>query len=375
MHFALTDEQRDLGRTTRQVLDGAARGNPLPPAWGARPRLDRDLWKRLAELGLLGLAVPEECGGAGAGVLELALAAEEFGAALPAVPFAATAAVSTVLTEAASRGAVVARQTLSAVAEGSVVAVPAWETFPEVGDGRHPGGLRLDGHQVTGTARAVPFGNEADVVLAMAVTDDGDCRLAHVRLDQGGVHRIPRPAFDVTEPLASVEFTAAEADILSEGPLAVATAAAIRTVLAAELVGVGRRALDDAVDYARTRQQFGRAIGSFQALKHMLADRHVQLDAARLLVHLAAATLDSGAGTADPDLEATTAADTALVSAGMAADAATADGLQAHGGIGFTWEQPAHVLLKRARARRSLLGSPERQLDALADRIFATALP
>jgi alkylation response protein AidB-like acyl-CoA dehydrogenase len=117
------------------------------------------------------------------------------------------------------------------------------------------------------------------------------------------------------------------------------------------------------------RRQFGRPIGSFQAIKHMLADRYVQLDAARLVVHAAANRIDAAPDSADsPDVEL--AARTALAAASDAADAATADALQTHGGIGFTWEHPSHVLLKRARARRILLGSPARQLEAIAAQVL-----
>ena len=137
------------------------------------------------------------------------------------------------------------------------------------------------------------------------------------------------------------------------------------TVVAAELLGTGQRALDGAVEYAKQRYQFGRAIGSFQAIKHMLADRYVQLDAARLLVDAAVTAIDDGR----PD--ALAAVRTAVVAATEAAQAAVGDALQTHGGIGFTWEHPSHVFLKRVRARRSLFGSPAAQLDALADLILA----
>lgn len=172
-----------------------------------------------------------------------------------------------------------------------------------------------------------------------------------------------------------LELAVVAATVLPADPRPDDTAEAMRVVLAAELVGAGRRALDDAVRYAKDRRRFGRPIGSFQSLKHMLADRHVQLDAARMLVHLAAAEYDLRAG--EPSREhptsdaRTTAGRTALAAATDAADAATADGLQTHGGIGFTWEHSAHVPLKRARARRTLLGNPGRRLDRLADVLLA----
>jgi alkylation response protein AidB-like acyl-CoA dehydrogenase len=147
-------------------------------------------------------------------------------------------------------------------------------------------------------------------------------------------------------------------------PIAALPTPLIRVALAAELVGTAQRALDGAVAYAKERRQFGRPIGSFQAIKHLLADRHVQLDAARMLVHAAAAAIDVGDGGAEE------AAAAALVAVCDAADATTGDALQVHGGIGFTWEHPSHVYLKRARARRVLLGSQARQLDGLAKLIL-----
>ncbi|MGW4440952.1 acyl-CoA dehydrogenase family protein [Streptomyces sp. NPDC004596] len=127
------------------------------------------------------------------------------------------------------------------------------------------------------------------------------------------------------------------------------TLAAVRTLFAAELVGLAQ----ESVACAKERHQFGRPVGSCQAVKHTLADRHAQADAARLLVYWAAAT-------GDPDV-----ARLAVQAAGDAADAASADNLQTHGGMGFTWEASARVLLKRVRARRALLGTSARQLDAI----------
>ncbi len=158
------------------------------------------------------------------------------------------------------------------------------------------------------------------------------------------------------EPLAAIDVQPVAAPLL---PVAGLPTGLIRLALAAELVGTAQRALDAAVAYAKERRQFGRPIGSFQAIKHLLADRHVQLDAARMLVRAAAEALDAGhAGD-----EAVAAA---VIATCDAADATTGDALQVHGGIGFTWEHPSHVFLKRARARRVLLGSQARQLDGLA---------
>jgi acyl-CoA dehydrogenase len=346
-HMATTEERHQLALTARQVLAAAARVDPVPPTWENRAGgLNRELWRSLADLGLLGVGTPEERGGSGGGVRELCLLAEQVGAAVPRIPFAGTAAVL-----AASR------HDVTDIVDGSVVVVPAWETFPNAVVPRaRTTALRLNGGTVEGELQAVAFGMDADQMLAFA----GSVPVI-LDLEARGVRRIPVDSFDVTEPSAAIELTGVTATVLEP----VANVDRVLAVLAAELIGTGQRALDGAVEYAGQRHQFGRPIGSFQAIKHLLADRHVQIDAARLLVEWAAAATD------DERPDAATAAQTALAAASDAADAATRDALQVHGGIGFTWEHPSHVFLKRARARRSLLGSAETQLDALADHVLA----
>ncbi|PKV99988.1 alkylation response protein AidB-like acyl-CoA dehydrogenase [Amycolatopsis echigonensis] len=343
MSMPLSAEQHELVAVARKLLAGPA--GSLPPAWEARDAgADRALWRSLGELGLLGLGVAEDRGGSGGGMRELCLVAEQVGIAVARIPFSGAAAVLAFDHEHAD-----------AVARGSVLAIPAWETFPVV-PGRRAAALELTGSTVDGELRSVGFGMDADLVLAFA----GDTPVL-VDLAGPGVARSPREAFDVTEPVASIRLTRAAATVLAPVEYAPRTL----TVVAAELVGTGQRALDGAVEYAKQRHQFGRAIGSFQAIKHLLADRHVQLDGTRLLVERAAAAIDEGR----PDAEL--AARTALAAATEAAQRAAGDALQVHGGIGFTWEHPSHVFLKRTRARRSLFGSPARQLDSLGARLFA----
>ena len=343
----LSEEQRQLALSARGVLDAAARVDPVPPTWEDRATgLNGELWRSLADLGLLGVGVAEERGVSGGGMRELCLLAEEVGSAVPRIPFTGTAAVLAAT-----------RIDVSDVVDGSAVTVPAWETFPTgLVPRSRADALTLHGGTVDGTLLSVAFGMDAERLLAFA----SDVPVI-VNLQARGVRRTPVDSFDVTEPSAAIELAGVTATPLEP----VASLDRVRVVLAAELVGTGQRALDGAVAYAGQRHQFGRAIGSFQAIKHLLADRHVQLDAARLLVAWAAAALD------DERPEATAAAQTALVAAVDAADCATRDALQVHGGIGFTWEHPSHVYLKRARARRSLLGSVAAQLDALADEVLA----
>ncbi len=337
MTLAQTDEQRELADAVRKLL--AEQADALPPAWEATGTgLNRSLWESLAQLGLLGVGVAEGQGGSGGELRDLCIVAEQVGVACARIPFSGTASV-------------LAAGVLKAgpIVDGSLVAVPAWETFPAI-PARRSSGLKLSDFAVEGSLQAVAFGMDADVLLAFS----GNSTIL-VNLDQPGVRRKPVAAFDVTEPTAAVVLSGAEATIVDPGPFL----ARALTVVAAELIGTGQRALDGAVDYAKQRHQFGRPIGSFQALKHMLADRHVQLDAARLVVDAAITASE------ERRLDELTGAWTALVAASDAAQAATADALQAHGGIGFTWEHPSHVFLKRVRARRCLFGSSAQQLDAL----------
>ncbi|WP_217574229.1 acyl-CoA dehydrogenase family protein [Streptomyces sp. GbtcB7] len=365
MRFAPTDEQLELSRTAERLLAAHARRNTLPPPWDAIPQtLSRELWASLAELGLLGLGVPERLGGSGGGVADLCVLAEQVGSALPTLPFAATATVAAVLAEHADSPAT--RAALADVVGGSTVAVPAWETFPaDMVPGRRAGALTLNGSAANGMLTAVPFGLDAELLLAFADEGSAPARPVLVELAEPTTERTSVASLDVTEPMASLRLTGAPAIPL--GPLGAHTAARLLTVLAAELIGTGRRALDGAVEYAGQRRQFGRPIGSFQAIKHVLADRSVQLDAAWMLVRGAAQALDGKR--ADTDV----AARTALAAAADAVEAVTADALQTHGGIGFTWEHRSHVLLRRARARRSLLGSPAHRLNVLADRLLGSA--
>ncbi|WP_329535764.1 acyl-CoA dehydrogenase family protein [Streptomyces sp. NBC_01450] len=200
---------------------------------------------------------------------------------------------------------------------------------------------------------------QADL-LAFADEVGAPARPVLVELAEPTTVRTSVESLDVTEPMASLRLTGAPA--LPLGPLGAHTVARLLTVLAAELIGTGRRALEGAVEYAGQRRQFGRPIGSFQAIKHVLADRSVQLDAAWMLVREAAHAIDGKRADAD-------------VAARTAVEAVTADALQTHGGIDFTWEHRSHVLLRRARARRSLLGSPAHRLDVLADRLLGSADP
>jgi acyl-CoA dehydrogenase len=344
MLLVADDEQRELAATARALLTESA--EPVQVPWEAIDEgVDRPVWGLLAKLGLLGLGVGEVRGGSGGGLRELCLVAEQVGGVLGRVPFIGTAAVLAA-----------GPPHVDSIVDGSVIAVPAWETFPSLP--RRRDGLTLSGTVVEGSLQAVPFGMDADLLLAFAGED-----VVLVEVTQPGVLRQSVASFDVTEPAAAFSFSEVEATVIEPGVFL----PRVLTVAAAELIGTGQRALSGAVEYAKQRKQFGRAIGSFQAIKHLLADRYVQLEGAALLVDWAITAVED----ALPD--APVAARTALIAATDAAHAAAADALQTHGGIGFTWEYPSHLFLRRARSRRSLFGSPDEQLELLAAYIFDAA--
>jgi alkylation response protein AidB-like acyl-CoA dehydrogenase len=223
--------------------------------------------------------------------------------------------------------------------------------------------LSGDGWVVTGRADHVVGGTWTDRLLVLAWSEVG-VKLMAVDPAGHGVTAAPERALDPTRPLLSLAFEGAPALELSAGSLepaqlAVATAE-IAVLLAAEQVGVAQGALDMAVDYAKTRQQFGRAIGSFQSLKHLLADLYVDLETARNVARYGAWALTAGVGEPAEIAHLTRAVVTPRVVRVCAGN------LQVHGGIGYTWEHGAHLFYKRALSTAHLLHEVDADLDAIA---------
>jgi acyl-CoA dehydrogenase len=350
VHFALSEEQEQLSIAIRRAL---AAIDPSPPT---------DIWQRLADMGVLGLGLPEERGGSGGGILELALVAEQTGAALAAVPMASGPVMAGMLLRQISSSQ--SDKLITAMADGDAV-VAAAETLPWPARTQPVIDLRIDRHgtSITGTLSAVPAQTSAgDTILVLAGTG-GDAAIVAVK--PGGDTRItPVASLDPSEPLAAVQLENTPVTVLANGEdatvAAIAAVDAASAVLALELCGTGSAIFAQAVAYAKAREQFGRPIGSFQGLKHMLADRYVDLDTARASALYACALAD------DVDPSAPSAARAALAAASEAAHDAARDALQVFGGIGFTYEHVAHRYLRRTRARRSLLGTPDQHLDAIS---------
>ena len=331
---------------------------------------DVPLWRTLAaDLGCAGLLIDESHGGAGASYREAAVVAEETGKAAACVPYLTSAVMATTALlrtgDADLLGGLASGQLTAALAVGFAQLPPGPGAGPDrwpvrLGpprDGDAPGIARLSG-TVSGVAGALA----ADVLL---IPGDGvPQRLYAVDAAAAGVTWAPVVSLDATRPLADVTLDQVPGRPVATGEDAARAVAAALTagagVLASELFGVAEQCLGMTVTYVRERHQFARPVGSFQAVKHRLADVWVAVTQARAAARYAAACLAAG----DPDTPVAVAL--AKAACGDAAVLAAQECVQLHGGIGFTWEHPAHLLLKRAKSGSLALGSPDRHRAALA---------
>jgi len=337
---------------------------------------DLPLWHAVAaDLGCAGLLIDEGHGGAGASYREAAVVAEETGRATACVPYLTSAVMATTALLGTGDG-----ELLGALASGRLTAAltVGFATMPpapdDAGTGREAGNpwpVRIgppderDGPGVarlTGTVRGVAGALAADVLL---VPGDGvPLRLYAVDATAAGVARTPLVSLDSTRPLADVTLDNVPGRPVATGEQAARAVAAALTagagVLASELFGVAEQCLGMTVTYVKERHQFARPVGSFQALKHRLADVWVAVTQARAAARYAASCLAGG----DPDTPVAVAL--AKAACGDAAVLAAQECVQLHGGIGFTWEHPAHLLLKRAKSGSLALGTPDRHRAVLA---------
>ncbi|WP_026414939.1 acyl-CoA dehydrogenase family protein [Actinomadura oligospora] len=367
MGLVETDELRELREVLRRFLTEHAPVAEARRLMATRDGLDRGLWRRMAgELGLQGLAVPEEHGGSGFGARELAVVFEEMGRVLFCGPFLATVGLALPAAEAALATAASgeAADVLAGIADGSTVATLAW-TEDDRWDA--PPATSSENGVLTGTKTYVLDGHTADVVLVTA-RRDGATALFAVDGDAPGLTRTPLPTLDQTRKLARLDFDSVPARLLTEsGDAALARARDVAAaLLAAEQVGGAERGLEMTVEYVKVRKQFGRAIGSFQAVKHRCADMFVQVESARSAMLNAVDAADNA-----PE-ELPTAAALAKAFCSDAYFHVTAETIQLHGGIGFTWEHDAHLYFKRARASQELFGPPADHRRRLAGLVGIT---
>lgn len=316
---------------------------------------DPSLWRKLAELGVVGLLISPEHGGAGLGPVELELAMEETGAALLCSPLLSSGVLAAgLLAESGDRDA--QRRLLPGIAAGATIATAAL-----TGDGGSwtEDGITVDATGVNaqatlnGVASYVTHGQIADLLLVAARAGHG-VGIFEVIADAPGMTRTALPSFDKTLRLARLEFAATPARQVGDmGWLAVQKALDLALVaLAGEQAGGARRIFDLTIDYAKTRTQFGRQIGGFQAIKHMAADLLIEVESSTSAARNAAEQLAAKTGEADE------AVSLAVFACAEAYSRVAATAVQMHGGIAFTWEHPAHLYLRRARAYSQLFGPP-----------------
>jgi alkylation response protein AidB-like acyl-CoA dehydrogenase len=368
-----SDTERELAAALADLLaERAAPGEVL--ARTEKPQTyDTELWRTVAaDIGLAGLLIPEPLGGAGASYRELFAAAEQFGASVAPVPYLGSAAVATAaLLSAAKASSPPAADLLRRMADGTMTVALAVE-FPARPGVRPPASARVAGTRpgddagtvrLRGTIKAVADALPADVLLVPA--DGVPNGLYLVEGAAPGLHRMPLVSLDMTRQLCEVALDDTPARQLAVGDAAVEAVGAGLTagaaVIAAEQLGVAQRCLDMTMAYLKERRQFARPVGSFQALKHRLADLWTTVTLARAASRYAASCLASG----DPD----TPVAVALAKSACCDAAVTAaqECVQLHGGIGFTWEHPAHLYLKRAKASSIAFGTSGEHRAALAD--------
>ena len=365
-------EQAELRATLRRLFGG-------PSACLARPEPDGDgyydakLWGVLAgEIGLCGLSLPERYGGSGYSRADRAAALHEMGRCLLPSPFLASAVLAAETLLATGDEDVLAG-VLPGLAAGTTLATVAYQETPG-GDGRPLRALR-DGTSwlLTGSRSFVLDGAQADLILVPAGTESGSALFTVDAAAARGLSRRPMRTLDPSRPQARLDFAATPgrlAGAVGAGAHAVRQGLAHATIaLAAEQVGGAERCLEAAVEYAGMRRQFGRPIGSFQAIKHKCADLLILVESARSAARYAASV--SSSPESDEDLYAAAALAGAYCS--TAYFTVAAENIKIHGGIGFTWEHHAHLYFRRAKASEVMFGTPLEQRAFLARHLGLSA--
>jgi alkylation response protein AidB-like acyl-CoA dehydrogenase len=369
VNFAFSDEQEELRRGVRRFLAEKSPETEVRRLMDTEDGYDPAVWSQMAgQLGLQSLTIPEEYGGSGFSYVELIVVLEEMGAALLCAPYFSTVALAAnaVLT---SGDESAMKYLLPGLASGETIGTLAitedngrWD-FGGIGLGavESDGEWRLNGHK-----SYVIDGHLADLVLVAARTPNG-VSLFGVKGDAPGLTKASLTTMDQTRKQARLEFSSTPAWLIgTEGgaePGLTKTLDLAAVALAAEQVGGAQRVLDMSVEYAKTRIQFGRPIGSFQAIKHKCADMLLEVESAKSAAYYA------GWAAAEDNDELPVVASLAKSYCSEAYFHAAAENIRIHGGIGFTWEHPAHLYFKRAKSSELLLGDPTYHRELLAQRI------
>jgi alkylation response protein AidB-like acyl-CoA dehydrogenase len=374
--IGFTSEQSQLREATRALLAEVSSPDRVRALMPDPAGTDPDAWRQLGELGLPGIAVPERFGGGGGSQADQGVVLEEMGRTLCGGPYFSTAVLAVQTLLAAPDGDPVAAELLHGICAGGLTVTLA---LTEASGRWDEAGVTLragraaSGWQLTGSTTFVPDGATADVILASARTPAGISLFA-VPGPAEGLTRVPLPAMDQTRKQARLDFASAGARLIGEdgagwGVIGRGLRRAV-VGLAAEQVGGAQRVLDMMVEHAKTRRQFGRPIGSFQAVQHRCAAVLVDVEAAKSAAYYGLRTAAAqpawqlGPDEQESELAAVASLAKAFCSEAYrhAADAA----IQVFGGIALTWEHPVQLYFKRARSSEVLLGAPAYHRELLA---------
>jgi alkylation response protein AidB-like acyl-CoA dehydrogenase len=351
MNFGLTETQQTLKNTVRKFLAAECPMAEVRKQMETETAFDAALWSKIAEQGWTGIIFPEEYGGFGMGMVEMAATLEEMGRALLPGPFSSTVLLAGSLIEAAGSDSQ-KQKYLGAICRGEAKATLA---MLEDSASWSPDAvaMKASGLTLNGTKLFVQDAGVSDFIL-VAARMDGDLALFVVPSNAPGLRITHLPAMDATRRLYEVEFNAVAAELLAHGPTArkaLERALDVATVgLVAEMTGGMQRLLDTTVEYAKTRKQFGRAIGEFQAVQHQCADMLVYTESSRSAAYYAAYAIQEGIP------EAHLAVSVAKAYASDAYREVGNRAIQVHGGMGFTWENDAHLFYRRAKASEIAFG-------------------
>lgn len=350
------EERTAICDAVRRLMEDGSSESAVRATMETPAGYDPALWAQLVELGITGLVIDSEYGGTGLGPVELELVMERTGAALLCSPLLSSGVLAAGLLAASGDKDAQARL-LAGIADGSTIATVAitGDTGTWTPDGVTVTAKLANGHaQLDGIASYVTHGQIANLLLVVAKAG-ADVGLFEVSADAAGVTRTALPAFDRTLRLARLQFAGTPArQIGRSGWPAVQSALDLALVaMAGEQAGGARRIFDMTIDYAKSRIQFGRPIGGFQAIKHMAADLLIEVESSTSAARDAAEQLAAGTNAAEQ------AVSLAAFACAEAFSKVAATAIQMHGGIAFTWEHPAHLYLRRARAYAQLFGQPQ----------------
>ena len=370
MDFSFSSDQRLLRDSARAFLDEHLKPATVRLSWDDPRGESETTWKEMAQLGWLGLSLPEADGGSGLGMVETAILLEELGRAAYPGPYFPTMLAAHAIAEAGS----VAQQKrwLAAIATGDARATVALlDAELDWSPGAVTTRAEKTGHgwALTGTKSFVPWAHVADVLLVPARTPDG-VTLFLVDPAAAGLTLSPAQGMDLATRWTIVQLaqTPVAADAVLGGP---GQAAPLLEGLlrrgavgaAAEMLGAARRCLDMSVEYAKVREQFGQPIGSFQAIRHTCAEMLLEVENSHAAVYYAAWALDAGAE------DAALAASVAKAYVSDAARKVCGNAIQVHGGIGFTWEYDLHLYFKRAKALEPMYGDADYHREQIVRRV------